>query len=517
MFSTRQRWDRSRQKPIESAFAEEVHANGDLVYTTALRYLNGNEDQAKEVAQSVFIDLYRKWELLPPNTVVSGWLYQHTRFLASRLVRTEKRRIKREEEATRRLEVNSPSEALWESIRPLIDQAMSGLKESDRDVVVLRFLRGRSFRETGAAVGISEDAARMRVKRALERLRERLKAMGVDSTPGALSASLSLASLSMAPSGFANAVLVSISAASAGSVSGIAFKLLTMTKTKTILASAILVVGVAVPIYLQQVLNEERARHRVERGSLEKTLLGLQGDKENLEKGKSAFEERLEKLERQRSELFKLRGEVNGLRDENERLRDKASDLQTESAGPDASELGNESPVSTFHGQFNADIRPGETVVAGGWPIGPDRRGYLFVSAEVVESENEGEVIIRSSIIEGSNVFSKALKLGTATGGASEETPSDILDSESLREYLESVRDEGIVNLIGSPAVSTLSGRQASISTGQAIELDGEFHQVGTTLDIIPEIQADGSTVRLVVLSKWALPNSGEPEDDQRN
>jgi type II secretory pathway component GspD/PulD (secretin) len=114
-------------------------------------------------------------------------------------------------------------------------------------------------------------------------------------------------------------------------------------------------------------------------------------------------------------------------------------------------------------------------------------------------------------------VFSKALKLGTATGGASEETPSDILDSESLREYLESVRDEGIVNLIGSPAVSTLSGRQASISTGQAIELDGEFHQVGTTLDIIPEIQADGSTVRLVVLSKWALPNSGEPEDDQRN
>ncbi|MDA7644735.1 sigma-70 family RNA polymerase sigma factor [bacterium] len=517
MFSTRQRWVRSRQKQIESVIAEEVHANGDLVYTTALRYLNGNEDQAKEVAQSVFIDLVRKWELLPPNTVVSGWLYQHTRFLASRLVRTEKRRIKREEEAMRRRDLNSPSEALWESIRPLIDQAIAGLNESDRDVVVLRFLRGRSLRETGEVVGISEDAARMRVNRALGRLRERLKALGVDSTPGALSASLLLASLSMAPSGFANAVLVSISAANAGAANGIALKLLTMTKTKTILASAILVVGVSVPIYLQQVLNGERARHLAELASLEKTVLGLQGDRENLEKGKGVFEERLEKLERQRGELFKLRGEVNGLRDENERLKQEASELQEESADREEGEIGNEGPVATYHGRFNADIRPGETVVAGGWPIGPDRRGYLFVSAEVLESENEGEVIIRSRIVEGSNVFSKALKLGTATGEASEETPREILDSESLFEYLESARDEGIVNLVASPAISTLSGRQASILTGQAIELDGEFHQVGTTLDVVPEIQDDGSTVRLVVVSKWSLPHTGEPEGDRRN
>ena len=149
-------------------------------------------------------------------------------------------------------------------------------------------------------------------------------------------------------------------------------------------------------------------------------------------------------------------------------------------------------------------------MVAGGWPIGPDRLGYLFVSAEVVESENEGEVIIRSCIVEGSDVFSDALKLGTATGSASEQTPSEILDSESLREYLESVRDEGTVKLVGSPAVSTLSGRQASISTGQSYEFDGEAHQVGTTLDIVPEIQEDGETVRLVVQSKWALLNSND-------
>ena len=512
MFSTRQRWARSGKKQIESAMAEEVHANGDLVFTTALRYLNGNEDQAKEVAQSVFIDLFRKWDLLPPDTVVSGWLYQHTRFISSRFVRSEKRRMKREEEAMRRREVNTPSEALWDSIRPVIDQAMSGLSESDRDVVVLRFLRGRSFRETGTAVGISEDAARMRVKRALGRLRERLKALGVDSTPSALSASLFLASFGTAPPGFAKTVLVSVTTAHAGTLNGIALKLLTMTKTKTILSSAVLVVGVALPIYLQQVLNEERVRHRALRASLENTLSGLHEDNGKLESEKSALEERLGKLERQRGELFKLRGEVKGLRDENERLKSEASELPSESADPKDVELGNEGPVSTYHGQFNADIRPGETLVAGGWPIGPDRIGYLFVSAEVVESENEGEVIIRSSIVEGSDVFSDALKLGTATGLASEETPSEILDSESLREYLESVRDEGMVSLVGSPAVSTLSGRQASISTGQTIEFDGEFHQVGTTLDVIPEIQADGETVRLVVQSKWALPNSGDLE-----
>ena len=52
----------------------------------------------------------------------------------------------------------------------------------------------------------------------------------------------------------------------------------------------------SVPIYLQQVLNGERARHLAELASLEKTVLGLQGDRENLEKGKGVFEERLEKL-----------------------------------------------------------------------------------------------------------------------------------------------------------------------------------------------------------------------------
>ena len=488
----------------------EVHANCDLVFSTALRCLNGNADQAKEVAQSVFVDLYKKWDGLPSDTLVSGWLYQHTRFLASRFIRSEKRRIKREEEAMRRREVNSPSEALWESIRPLLDQAMTGLDESDRDVVVLRFLLGRSFRETGAAVGISEDAARMRVKRALERLRARLKVLGIDSTPSALSSSLLLASLGLAPPGFANIVLASVSVASAGTLNGMVLKLMTMTKTKTILASAVLLVGVVVPVYLQQVLNRERIRHESELASLEETLLGLKKNFGDLEKGKSALEERLEKLERQRGELFKLRGEVNGLRDENERLKSEIGEVPSESGNIEDSERGNEGPVSTFHGQFNAAVGPGETVVAGGWPIGPDRRGYLFVTAEGLESENDGEVIVRASIVEGSNMFSNDLELGTATGGASEETPRDILDSASLQEYLESIRDEEVVNVVGSPAVSTLSGRQASISTGQSIEFDGEIHHVGTTLDIIPEIQSDGTTIRLEVLSRWSMPNTSK-------
>ena len=46
-----------------------------------------------------------------------------------------------------------------------------GLREKDRRAIVLRFYEGRNLREVGLALGASEDAAKKRVNRALEKLR----------------------------------------------------------------------------------------------------------------------------------------------------------------------------------------------------------------------------------------------------------------------------------------------------------------------------------------------------------
>jgi len=62
--------------------------------------------------------------------------------------------------------------AEWERLRPVLDAAIDELSAADRDAVVLRFLERRPFAEVGAALRVSEDAARMRTERALEKLRD---------------------------------------------------------------------------------------------------------------------------------------------------------------------------------------------------------------------------------------------------------------------------------------------------------------------------------------------------------
>ena len=58
----------------------------------------------------------------------------------------------------------------WTQIAPLLDGALEQLGQNDHDAVVLRFFEGRNFKEVGAALGASEDAAKKRVNRALEKL-----------------------------------------------------------------------------------------------------------------------------------------------------------------------------------------------------------------------------------------------------------------------------------------------------------------------------------------------------------
>ena len=62
-----------------------------------------------------------------------------------------------------------------------LDEALSRLPAADRSAIALRFLSGQGFAEVGASLGISEDAAKKRVARALERLRDQLSRRGVTS------------------------------------------------------------------------------------------------------------------------------------------------------------------------------------------------------------------------------------------------------------------------------------------------------------------------------------------------
>jgi DNA-directed RNA polymerase specialized sigma24 family protein len=80
----------------EDAFAELVKRHVNLVYSAALRQMNGDEHFAKDVAQTVFADLARKAASLSRRETLTGWLYTSAHFAAAKIARTETRRRDRE-------------------------------------------------------------------------------------------------------------------------------------------------------------------------------------------------------------------------------------------------------------------------------------------------------------------------------------------------------------------------------------------------------------------------------------
>ena len=187
----------------EPAFAELVRRHVDLVYSAALRQVNGDVHLARDVAQRVFIDLARKAKALGSHASLVGWLYTSAHHAAAHAVRSERRRRTHEQEAHAMHEIDRAGNASpdWEQLRPTLDAAMLELPDTDREAVLRRYFSGESFAAIGAALKVSDEAARKRVDRALERLHRLLAGRGLTSSASALALALSHHAVSAAPLG----------------------------------------------------------------------------------------------------------------------------------------------------------------------------------------------------------------------------------------------------------------------------------------------------------------------------
>ena len=303
----------------ESAFRELVSRYIDLVYSTAYRLVGGDAQSAQDVAQTVFLALADKAGTLPKEVMLGGWLHQHTRFVAGELMRTEHRRQLRERQAAEMNAIEDHSENNLAQVAPVLDEAIGQLDAEDRTAILLRFFERKAFRSVGEALGSSEDAARKRVDRALEKLHVLLKHRGATLSAAALGTALGAEAVTAAPAGLAGSVAGAAlaSAAAGGGITATLVKLMIMTKLKSAIISVIVVAAASTGIYeagQASRLRREVQTLRQQQGPLIKQIAQLEFDD-------AALSNRLARTHASPSlstdrlrELLRLRGEVGALR-----------------------------------------------------------------------------------------------------------------------------------------------------------------------------------------------------------
>ncbi len=228
----------------QAAFTELVQRHLRLVYAAALHRVGHDTHLAEDVAQTVFTDLARKAGSLRNRATLSGWLYVSTHHAAAAIVRGEQRRKVRETEAqTMQMLSSSPDAGPdWRTLRPILDEAVVQLHDDEREAIALRFFEKRSFSDVGVALRLTEDTARKRVERALEKLRVTLARRGVTSSTAMLTLALGELGTGAAPPDLAGRIAgraLAQSAITHGGATAIGL---------SALAGALILAGVAVVI-----------------------------------------------------------------------------------------------------------------------------------------------------------------------------------------------------------------------------------------------------------------------------
>lgn len=449
----------------EDAFAELVQRHVSLVYSAALRQVGGDGHLAQDVAQTVFTDLARKAVALARRESLAGWLYTSTHFAAAKIIRTETRRRDREETFMRESDssgtgvssAQSASElAEWQTLSAALDAAMHELKEADREAILLRYFENRPFAEVGGKLGLNENAARMRVERALEKLRGVFAKRGLAAS-ATLAAVISANAVQAAPASLATTLTpTAIAAAGTGGIT--LLKIMTAAQTKLAI-SALIVAATATAFVLQ---HQAQEKLHADNDGLTQRLAQLEIDNASLSNRLVTAGDNSKISETQFNELLKLRGEV-GL------LRNKAAELSRNNAA-----LQNRRAASRSETNF---MSVPQVHIKSRFMSVPKEAGRSYVGL-----------------------------LG-ATPGV--KGSAGILNDKTFRIILAQLEKQEGVEVLGEPEVITTSGRQCqmratqlnSVITNYAVIESGgtnaivpqiESVETGSTLDVTPRVLADG-------------------------
>jgi len=164
---------------LYETFQRRIHA---LTYR-----LLGNQHDADDVTQEVFITAYLSWESLYDHTHLAGWLYQVATNLCIDLLRRRKQRSSRFHRHTESMtEVDA---AYWPSTsggieeiaeREHIQRTFAHLPRGYSLPLLLSAAAGVPYWEIAAIIGVSPNAAATRLTRAKKLFAEEYRQLGSD-------------------------------------------------------------------------------------------------------------------------------------------------------------------------------------------------------------------------------------------------------------------------------------------------------------------------------------------------
>jgi RNA polymerase sigma-70 factor (ECF subfamily) len=242
----------------ESAFALLVRRHVDLVYSAAVRRV-GDRHLAEDVTQAVFVVLARKARSIRDDAPLSAWLLSTVRYCAANALKMEQRRQRHEHEAaveahrSGACSSNPTDVLLWQEVARELDDAVLALPAADRSAVLLRYFENRGVADIAASLNVTEGAAKQRLSRAIDKLRQKLTRRGAggylaSGDSAAMAALLASHAVRAAPPGLVSSALAAATGGAAATGAGIsiakgAMTMMTWAKSKLVAAA---IVGVMV-------------------------------------------------------------------------------------------------------------------------------------------------------------------------------------------------------------------------------------------------------------------------------
>ncbi|TNF30091.1 MAG: sigma-70 family RNA polymerase sigma factor [Deltaproteobacteria bacterium] len=170
----------------ERAFNALVVRYQDRVYNLVLRLL-GNPEEARDVAQEVFVTVFEKIDKFRGDSKLGTWIYRVATNHAKNRIKYLSRRKDRQQDSFEEMPVQPtdgrlsasfprPDEAMeGQRLGDLIGRALEALDPDQREVVVLRDIDGQSYEAIAAITGQNVGTVKSRLHRGRLRLKDVLE------------------------------------------------------------------------------------------------------------------------------------------------------------------------------------------------------------------------------------------------------------------------------------------------------------------------------------------------------